>query len=225
MVWRCYLTCYHLQLSRKSYFESDLSDQQKEIEEKALMMAEEKDRSKSDTKSLLNIKKVTGKAGKACASPREVRKSSLTVLSPSASHSPSVTHRSIPPSKDNNYHLFHTYCLHLNWSNCRCKYDNIFAVGEKPSKPTTVTKTALSAPSSTVDLNSGSNSPAPSPSHAQKPKPIRKQQGTGSLEKSSPPMDKHRNTSSSSAGSNEASLSSKTVKSKDLIINSSTSKR
>lgn len=88
-----------LQLTRKSYFESDLSDQQKEMEERALIIAEEKERVKTDKALLSTGKKVSGKPGKACPSPRESRKSSLTGLSPSASHSPSVAHRNPSFSK------------------------------------------------------------------------------------------------------------------------------
>ncbi len=75
-------------MSRKTFFESDLSDHQRELEEKALLLAEEKDQVRLEKMVLsVNGKKLTaGKTMKPGVSPREVRK---------MMHSPSINHRNI----------------------------------------------------------------------------------------------------------------------------------
>ena len=74
-----------MQLSRKTYFESDISDQQKEAEEKALIVAEEKERlTKVQICTPTGGKRInvnpSRSAGKTCPSPREGRKTSITSL-------------------------------------------------------------------------------------------------------------------------------------------------
>lgn len=87
-----------LQLTRKTFFESDLFDQQKELEEKALIIAEEKECLKLEKALASAGKKLVAKTGKASPSPvhREGKKNSLTTLNTSSSQSPSMAHRNTP---------------------------------------------------------------------------------------------------------------------------------
>ncbi len=77
-----------LQYTRRTYFETDLADQQKEMEEKMMLDAEEKDKLKPVEK----VKK-TKKGG--AASPRELRKMTVSVAESrsTATPSPSLPHR------------------------------------------------------------------------------------------------------------------------------------
>lgn len=80
--------------------ESDLLDNQKEMEERALVLAEEKEqRTKTDklSASTASKKGSSNKLGKSCPSPRESKKASLTSLNTAAATaSPSSMHKITP---------------------------------------------------------------------------------------------------------------------------------
>jgi len=62
--WIWFVTIF-LQLTRQTYFEADVIDQKKEEEEQALVIAEEKDRSKEKLGASSRPKVVISKTGKA----------------------------------------------------------------------------------------------------------------------------------------------------------------
>jgi hypothetical protein len=77
-----------LQYTRRTYFEADLADQQKELEERSLIEMEEKDKQKGGGDKL---KKPVVK--KCAPSPRDGRKLVINESKSTASPSPLVSHR------------------------------------------------------------------------------------------------------------------------------------